>query len=152
MLDQIWTGTKVRSSPPAGFAIGALWRDAINESGAGALNLHVQSQTDWVASAAPAVELGTQWGEGDYTWRPYVRAGLLFLSKDSFSATASFEGAPAGVTLFTVISPVDQTLAQVSAGIEAWKGKTYSLRLNYDGRFGSHTTENGGALEMRMTF
>jgi hypothetical protein len=56
---------------------------------------------------------------------------------------------------FTGILPVDQTLAQVSAGIEAWKDKTYSLaslRLNYDGRFASHTTENGGAFEMRMTF
>jgi outer membrane autotransporter protein len=138
--------------PLVDFDAVGLRRGAINERGAGALNLHVQGQTDWVASAAPAVELGTQWAEGGYTWRPYVRAGVLFLSKDSFSATASFEGAPSGVTPFTVISPVDQTLAEVSAGIEAWQGKTYSLRLNYDGRFGSHTTENGGALEMRMTF
>jgi outer membrane autotransporter protein len=112
----------------------------------------VQSENDWVASAAPAVEIGTQWQWGGYMLRPYVRAGVRFLNKDNFSATARFEGAPAGVPSFTVTSPLDQTLAEVSTGFDVWKGKRYSLRLNYDGRFGSHTSDNGGALELRMAF
>ena len=128
-----------------------LWRGTINETGAGALNLHVQSQNDWLVSAAPAVEIGTQWQQGGYTWRPYVRAGARFLSKDSFSATA-FEGSPAGIAPFRVTSPLDQTLAEVSAGFDVWQGNNFNLRVSYDGRFGSHTTDNGGALELRAAF
>jgi len=122
------------------------------ESGAGALNLHVQSENDWLVSAAPAVEIGTQWPQGGYTWRPYVRAGVRFLSKDNFRATASFEGSPAGIAPFRVTSPLDRTLAEVSTGFDVWQGSNFSLRLSYDGRFESHTTDNGGALELRAAF
>lgn len=129
-----------------------LWRGAINETGAGPLDLRVQSQNDWVASAAPAVEFGTQWQHDTTIWRPYVRAGVRFLSKDSFSATASFEGSPAGVAPFTVTTPIDQTLAEVSAGVDVWQGTRFSLRVAYEGRFGSHTSENGGELKLRAAF
>jgi uncharacterized protein with beta-barrel porin domain len=44
---------------------------------------------------------------------------------------------------------LDQTLAEVSAGFDVWQGNNFSLRLGHDGRFGSHTTDNGGALELR---
>jgi outer membrane autotransporter protein len=138
--------------PMVDFDAVGLWRGAIDESGAGALNLHVQSGNDWVASAAPAVEFGTQWRRGGYTWRPYVRAGVRFLSEDDFSATASFEGSPAGIAPFTVTSPLDQTLAEVSAGFDVWKDKRYSLRLGYDGRFGGHTSDNAGSLEVHAAF
>jgi uncharacterized protein with beta-barrel porin domain len=138
--------------PLVDFDAVSLWRGAINESGAGALNLHVQGQNDWLASAAPGIEIGTQWQQGGYTWRPYVRAGARFLSKDSFSATAGFEGSPAGTAPFRVTSLLDQTLAEVSAGFDVWQGNNFSLRLSYDGRFGSHTTNNGGALELRAAF
>jgi outer membrane autotransporter protein len=76
-------------------AIG-LWRGAINENGAGALNLQVQSETEWLASVAPAVEFGSEWRHGDAVWRPFVHAGVRLLSRDVLSATASFAGAPAG--------------------------------------------------------
>jgi len=56
---------------------------------------------------APAAEIGTQ-------WRPYVRAGDRFLSKDSFRARAGFQGSPAGIAPFRVTSLLDQTLAEVS--------------------------------------
>jgi len=138
--------------PLVDFDAVGLWRGTINESGAGALNLHVQSENDWLVSAAPAVEIGTQWPQGGYTWRPYVRAGVRFLSKDNFRATASFEGSPAGIAPFRVTSPLDRTLAEVSTGFDVWQGSNFSLRLSYDGRFGSHTTDNGGALELRAAF
>ncbi len=138
--------------PLVDFDAVGLWRGTINESGAGALNLHVPSENNWLASAAPAVEVGTQWQQGGYTWRPYVRAGVRFLSKDSFGATARFEGSPAGIAPFRVTSPLDQTLAEVSAGFDVWQGNNFSLRVSYDGRFGSHATDNGGALELRAAF
>ena len=129
-----------------------LWRGAINESGAGALDLNVRSQNDWLASAAPALEFGTQWQHGTTVWRPYVRAGVRFLSEDSFSATASFEGSPAGVAPFTVTTPIDQTMAEVSAGVDVWQGGRFSLRVAYEGRFGAHSSENGGELKLRAQF
>jgi outer membrane autotransporter protein len=138
--------------PLVDFDAVGLWRGAINESGAGALNLHVQSKSDWLASAAPAVEVGTQWQQGDAVWRPYLRAGVGFLSRDDVSATASFAGSPAGVAPFTVTSPLDRTLAELSAGFDVWKGQRYSLQVSYDGRFGTHTSSNGGALKLRAAF
>jgi len=132
-------------------AIG-LWRGAINESGAGALDLNVRSQNDWLVSAAPALEIGTQWQQGGTIWRPYVRAGVRFLSDDSFSTTASFAGSPAGVAPFTVTTPIDQTQAEVSAGFDVWQNGRYNLRIAYDGRFGAHSSENGGELKLRAAF
>jgi hypothetical protein len=38
---------------------------------------------------------------------------------------------------------------KVSAGFDVWQGNNFSLRFGYDSRFGSHTTDNGGALELR---
>ncbi len=138
--------------PLVDFDAVGLWRGAIHETGAGALDLNVQSKTDWLASAAPAVELGTRWVQGGATWRPYLRAGVRFLSKGDVSATASFAGSPAGVAPFTVTSPLDRTLAEVSAGFDVWKGQRYSLQVSYDGRFGTHTSSNGGALKLRAAF
>jgi outer membrane autotransporter protein len=138
--------------PMVDFDLVGLWRHAIDASGAGALDLHVHGENDWVASAAPAAEFGTEWRHGHLTWRPYVRAGVRFLSQDDFSATANFAGAPAGVPAFTVTSPVDQTLAELSAGFNVWQDKGLSLEVSYDGRFGAHDSENGGAVKLRAAF
>ncbi len=81
-----------------------------------------------------------------------MRAGGRFLSEDSFSATATFEGSPAGVPPFTVTKPMDQTMAEVSVGVDVWQGKRFSLRVAYGGRFGAHTSENGGELKLRGKF
>jgi len=138
--------------PLVDFDAVGLWRGAINENGAGALNLQVQSQNDWLASAAPAVEFGNQWQTGHDIWRPYVRAGMRFLSEKNLNATADFTGAPAGVSPFTITAPLDQVLAEVSAGFDFWRGKRYSLRVAYDGRFGAHTSSNGGEVKLRASF
>ena len=77
---------------------------------------------------------------------------MRFLSQDDFSATANFAGAPTGVPAFTVTSPVDQTLAELSAGFNVWQDKGLSLEVSYDGRFGAHDSENGGAVKLRVAF
>jgi outer membrane autotransporter protein len=138
--------------PMVDFDLVGLWRGAIDETGADALNLHIEDETDWIASAAPAVEFGRQWRHGDTLWRPYVRLGVRFLSEGSVAATASFAGAPAGVPAFTVTSPLDRTLAEVSAGFDVWQSERFSLRVSYDGRFGANTSDNGGALKLRARF
>ena len=138
--------------PMVDFDLVGLWRDAINESGAGPLSLMVQSQTDWMGSVAPAVEFGAQWRQGIYVWRPYLRVGARFLSQDTLSATALFAGSPAGVSPFTVTTPLDQALAEVSAGFDVWQTDRYSLRLGYNGRFGAHSSMNGGELKLRASF
>ena len=50
--------------PMVDFDAVGLWRGAIDESGAGALNLHVQNENNWLASAAPAVEFGNSVATG----------------------------------------------------------------------------------------
>jgi uncharacterized protein with beta-barrel porin domain len=138
--------------PMVDFDLTGLWRGAIDETGAGALSLHIEDETDWIASAAPAVEIGREWRHGDTIWRPYVRLGVRFLSEGDVAATASFAGAPTGVPPFTVTSPLDRTLAEVSAGVDVWKYDRLSLRVSYDGRFGAHASDNGGAVKLRARF
>jgi uncharacterized protein with beta-barrel porin domain len=89
---------------------------------------------------------------GGYTWRPFVLAGVRFLSVVDFSATACFEGSPAGIAPFTVTSPLDQTRAEISAGFNVWQAKRLSVEVSYDGRFGAHDSENGGAVKLRAAF
>jgi uncharacterized protein with beta-barrel porin domain len=43
-------------------------------------------------------------------------------------------------------------LADVSAGFDVWQGKRFSLRLDYEGRFGADTSDNGDELELHKAF
>lgn len=123
--------------------------DGFKEHGAGALDLDVQSTDAWVLAATPAVEIGATIVSGNQTFRPYVRAGVMFLSEDSISARATLAGAPAGTDPFTIRSEFADVLAEFGAGITMFSDDGLTLRLNYEGKAGEETNIHG--LDAKLT-
>ena len=133
-------------------AVGIL-RGGVLENGAGPVGLHVHRQTDALFSAAPAVEVGGQFASANGTlFRPFARAGVRVFSEDDLTATASFIGSPAGVPGFTVTTPLDRWMGEVSAGLEVLSSDVFDARLSYDGRYGESITQHGGNLKLRAKF
>jgi len=131
----------------------ALLRGGIMESGGGPVGLNVARQTDVLLSAAPAVEVGGRLAYANgLEVRPFARAGIRAFSEADLTATASFIGSPAGIASFTVATPLDQWLAEVSAGIDMISSERFDARLSYDGRYGDNTTQHGGNLKLRAKF
>jgi len=94
----------------------------------------------------------TQRQQGGYTWRPLCAGRRSLPEQGWHQRDGELPGLAGGHSPFKVTSPLDQSLAEVSAGFDVWQGNSFSLRLSYDGRFGSHTSANGGALEWRAAF
>lgn len=133
-------------------AIG-IFRGGILETGAGPVGLNVHGQTDTLFSIAPAVEVGGQFAYGNGTLlRPFARAGVRAFSEDNLKATASFIGSPAGVPAFTVTTPLDQWMGEVSTGLEVLSSDRYDGRISYDGRYGERLTQHGGSVKIRAKF
>ena len=126
---------------------------AYQESGAGALDLSVDaaSQTTWAAT--PMLELGGRVPVGSATvLRPYVSAGVSFLSNGEWQQTARLVGAPVGSDSFTTTIPLDSVVARVSAGVQLYTHKGFDLRLQYDGEFSRSVTANGGSVVASYRF
>jgi outer membrane autotransporter protein len=138
---------------PQGHGTGVAESGGILETGAGPVGLNVHGQTDTLFSVAPAVEVGGQFAYGNGTLlRPFARAGVRAFSEDNLKATASFFGSPAGVPAFTVTTPLDQWMGEVSTGLEVLSSDRYDGRISYEGRYGEHLTQHGGNVKIRAKF
>lgn len=125
-------------------------RGGLQESGAGPAGLAVQAQTDVLFSVAPAVEIGGRFAYANNSiLQPFLRAGVRLFSEDDLKATASFIGSPADVPAFTVTTPLDQWMAEMSAGLEMLSNDRFDARLSYEGRFGENVTQHGGSVKLR---
>jgi hypothetical protein len=122
-----------------------LYTHGFAETGAGALNLHVQSSGEWVFAASPTLELGAQFtdpGTG-VQLRPYLRAGVTQFSESTLGVNATWDGAPASAGTFSGISDLDRTIGNFAAGLDIVDPTDkFDLRLNYEGRFGNDNIES----------
>jgi uncharacterized protein with beta-barrel porin domain len=130
-----------------------LSRDGYSESGVGGIALSVRDARATVWSFSPSLELGTEHrlASGGIA-RLFVKGGATFLDTDTFETSASFLGAPAGTSPFTVTSKVDHVVADFGAGIDLITPSDTSLRLQYDGQFGETTTQHGGSAKLGIRF
>ena len=77
-------------------------------------------------------------------WRavPTLRGGLTWFSESTLGVNATFQGAPASAGTFASVSDLDQTVANVSAGLDILDPNDgFDLRFSYDGRFGEENVE-----------
>jgi hypothetical protein len=110
------------------------------ESGGNGAALTVDGAGHTVFSLAPTLEAGTEWWVGNGTLvRPLIRAGAIWYEGADFATTASFAGAPVGVTPFTINTDIDEVMGLIGAGVEVINGGDAVLRLSYDGQLGADT-------------
>ena len=126
--------------------------DGYHERGAGALDLIVAGADTWIYSATPAVEVGAQYRTvGGGLIRPYLRAGVSFLSDPTTVTSAAFEGAP-GANPMQINGKADKTYAEVGAGLVMFPRSGVSMKLNYDGRFSESTESHSGSAKVGINF
>jgi uncharacterized protein with beta-barrel porin domain len=110
------------------------------ESGGNGAALAIDGAGHTVFSLAPMLETGTEWWLGNGTLvRPLIRAGAIWYEGADFATTASFAGAPLGVSPFTINTDIDEVMGLVGAGVEVINGGDAVLRLSYEGQLGADT-------------
>jgi uncharacterized protein with beta-barrel porin domain len=126
--------------------------NSFNEKGAGAANLEVRGASEDYSSIRPMLEMGGEFEVGDATLvRPFAKLGVnYFPSGLDPKVSATFEGAPAGVGPFTVEASVDDTLVDVSAGVDILSKDRTVLRLNYAGQFSDRMNSHGIFMRISM--
>jgi Autotransporter beta-domain len=127
--------------------------DGYSETGAGAFNLRIASHSDWLFSVSPAIEIGGEIADGSGTlYRPFIRGGVTVFDKDDMTTSANFAGAPVGVAGFTVKSELDNVFGEVAAGVQVLTSSGVNMKLEYEGRFGEHTTQNAGTIKVTLPY
>lgn len=122
------------------------------ETGAGLFNLAVSSSDQWIFFGGPAVEIGATIAQGGFELRPYIKAGVTLLSEDSFDIEARFAAASTAVAPFRVTSNFDDTFATLDAGVQLFSTDGLNLRLNYQGKFGDDSHENGIDAKLSINY
>jgi uncharacterized protein with beta-barrel porin domain len=124
-----------------------------SESGGGAANLAVQGTQQTVYTIAPSLEVGTEWWWANGTLvRPFVRGGATFYSGNDFALSASFVGAPVGVTPFQINTDSDDAMATAGVGIDVISANETVLHFAYDGEFGETTQVHAVGLKGSARF
>lgn len=128
-------------------AITQLDLDGFSETGSAA-SLAVSGSHQTVYTIVPSVELGSEWWLSNNTLvRPFLRAGVSFYEGGDLALSASFIGAPAGVSPFAIHTDMDDVMGVVGAGLDMITSQDTVLHLTYDGQFGETTSIQAVALK-----
>ncbi len=118
-------------------------RDSVRETGGGAANLSVAGGSETFFSVTPSLEIGGDIDRGDgRIVRPFVRAGVTFYDDTDQALTASFAGAPAGVSSFLITTDFDDIFADVEAGVTLFDGDHATYSVTYEGRLSEDTQQH----------
>lgn len=126
--------------------------DGFTETGAGLFNLAAASSSEWIISGGPAVEIGATVQQQGLTFRPFVKAGVMFLSRDSFDVAARFASLPSSAGGFVLASGFDDVYATVDAGVTLFSADSINLKLSYEGRFGEDSRQNGVDAKLSINY
>ncbi len=126
---------------------------SFGESGAGALNLHVEGVSKWSATVSPGVEVGGRFDlKSGYTVRPYASVGVSLSNTDTWDTRARFASAPAGTDPFKSTLDTGRVFGQVSGGIQVLSKKGMDVRLQYDGLLSNKVRSHSGSLKASWQF
>lgn len=144
---------EIRVVPMLDVAATYIHYGGVNETGAGAANLIIASNDDWVFSATPAIGAMTNVATTDnLKVNASVKAGVGLYSSSSVTFTSRFAGAPAGTPSFTTTTGVDDVVGNLSGAIEFQFASNASLRFGYEGRIGNTTQSHGGFARAVLPF
>lgn len=126
---------------------------SFDESGAGALNLHVEGVSKWTAIISPAVEFGGRFDlKNGYTVRPYASVGMSLSSTGKWDTRARFASAPNGTDLFTSTLNTGRVFGQISGGVQLLHKNGMDVRVQYDGLLSSKVRSHSASLKASWQF
>ena len=84
--------------------------------------------------------------------RPWFRVGATIFEDTSSTISATFQGAPTGISPFRFTTKLDKSYADVAAGLNILWDTDLELRLNYDARFSDNSEEHSGGIKLGLKF
>ena len=136
----------------ANFATTVIHEDGVDENGASAADLDVQSRSETFLSLHPSVEVSRSFvvHEG-WSLTPRASIGLTrFLTDNSPTARARFADTAGGET-FSATSDMDQTYLDLAVGVEV-ASRGVAVRATGFGQLGENTEGYGGSLGLALSF
>ncbi|WP_052097462.1 autotransporter outer membrane beta-barrel domain-containing protein [Achromobacter sp. RTa] len=126
---------------------------AYTESGSNPLALSVDSSDRFIMGVSPMIEFGGRSElKNGAMLRPFLYAGVSFLSQDDWTSSARLRGAPAGTGSFDTTLPIDDVVGRVGAGLQVMNAGGVDFRLQYDGQFSEHVRSNSATLKVMVPF
>ncbi len=105
-----------------------------------------------ILTAAPTVEIGRSFVDGDHMIRPFVRAGAVVRSDNGWHTDARFESGPKQIDPFTSETELPQQTGRVGGGLDIAFGDRLSLQLQYEGELGDHYVSHRGSFHLVHRF
>ena len=127
-------------------------QQSYEESGAGALNLDVDSNTETYFAATPGVELGGRLDLGHgFVLRPFTGLGVSFITNDNYTATSNFAAAPDGASLQTTAN-VDNLLGRLTLGLDLMNAGGFQVKIDYNLQAGDDVVSQTGQIRFGYHF
>ncbi|MGC7405730.1 autotransporter outer membrane beta-barrel domain-containing protein [Pandoraea pneumonica] len=123
---------------------------AYQETGAGVLDLAVQSQGRTTAVLSPAIEVGGRFDYRGVTLRPYLSLGMSFASRGDVSTEVSLVQLPSAP--FVISSSQPRAYGNFAVGVELLSGKGLEMRAEYSLRTAPSQTVQSAALRLAKHF
>jgi uncharacterized protein YhjY with autotransporter beta-barrel domain len=123
---------------------------AYRETGAGLFDLAYRSTSSVALMATPSIEIGGRVDLEGATLRPYLAAGVSFVSNGDTKARlslAEFSMAP-----FQITTNLPKTYGNVTAGLELVTSKGWELKAEYTLRGAKDLLTQSAALRLAMRF
>lgn len=108
---------------------------------------------EWTFAVRPAVEIGARIDLTPDTWlRPYLSAGLTWLSSNGLSTQVQLTTGIGDGTSFTSTAYMPQMTADFGAGLQLFAQDKYELRGEFRAQIGDHFLSQEGSLRLATRF
>lgn len=120
---------------------------------AGEAGLFLPQTDDWIFSARPSLAF-----EGELDAMPGIkvlpslRAGATWLSQDEYATAAMMLDMPATIAGVSALMPIEETFADLEAGLGIAASERIQLSVRYGRLFGETFEAQTGRLELNMQF
>ncbi len=126
---------------------------ASSESGLALLGVNVSAQDHSSTSVSPRLELGARLNlPGQTILRPYVTAGVTWLSNPSWESQVSLQGMPAALGSFTVITDMPSVLGDFDIGFQLLQTNGFEIKAEYGAQIGENYLNQTGTLRLAYHF
>ena len=145
-------GDQYYMRPRVDFDVINMQQFGYTETGAGALNLMVDGNSDTAFGVTPGIEFGVRIPfKEDWPARLYGDLGVTFLSSDAWETTARFAGL-SSMDSFSTFTPIADTVGHVSLGLDLAKRQGMELKFQYDGAFADDYRSHVGSVRFGYRF
>jgi uncharacterized protein with beta-barrel porin domain len=124
---------------------------AFNETGAGPMNLEIQSGNNYYFVLNPSLEFGSEIVSGDVVFRPRLAVGYIGYYGEA-NLNAKFQGAPGDASSFINWGTSDSNYLSAGLGLDVLFQNGMSVELSYTGQYSENTSNQSVGASLSIPF